>query len=189
MLSYTKRIKRTLLKTLKDNNTKITKDVLLHQIFQEISEEDKEINGENYLLDEIAPVPKTKLSKIREIQKKRQWFFIAILVISIIYVLFDTETPSLKNEENKDDTHSYSSSKTNQISHQEEEQTSQQDIKKMPKLRKKIHIEVTERKTTLEKPIQKQPQEIVLNLESTELQQPQSEREKAKEALFMQMQN
>lgn len=77
------------MKTLKKNSDHTSKDVLLHQIFDEISEEYKEVNGDGYL-DEIIPLPQEGLSKIRNMQAIRQWFFIALLSTAIIYVLVDT---------------------------------------------------------------------------------------------------
>jgi len=86
-----KYIKRRTVKTLKENSNHTSKDVLLHQIFDEISEEYKEVNGDGYL-DEIIPLPQEGLSKIRNMQAIRQWFFIALLSTAIIYVLFNTGT-------------------------------------------------------------------------------------------------
>ena len=174
LYSNIKRIKRTLLKTSKDKNTKMTKDVLLHQIFQEISEENKEIDGDNYLLDDIIPVPKTKLSKVREMQKKRQWFFIAILVISIVYVLFNTDTGSTQSEAQKSSNDIYAIPKVNQITQQEE--TKQQNI-----ITKTNPIQIIEKNNIEEK--------AVLTQTVTQPKEPLTAREKAKEALFMQMQN
>ncbi len=167
------------MKTLKENNSKVTKDVLLHQIFQEISEENKEIDGDNYLLDDIIPVPKTKLSKIREIQKKRQWFFIAILLISIIYVLFDTNTGSTQNEVQKSDNDIYAIPKANQIAQQEEETVLLDVLKEEAEdhniITKTNPIQIIEKKEVKTQTVIK-PKE------------PQTAREKAKESLFMQMQ-
>lgn len=172
------------MKTLKEKDAKVTKDVLLHQIFQEISEEDKEINGDNYLLDEIIPVPKTKLSKIREIQKKRQWFFIALLVISIIYVLFSTDNGSTQNKVQKSNNDIYAIPKANQIT-QPEEKTAlldepKEDAKNHDIKIKTNPIQVTEKNDIKEKEVQKQT--VIKSKE------PLTAREKAKEALFMQMQ-
>ena len=176
---HTQRIKRTILKTLKENNSKVTKDVLLHQIFQEISEENKEIDGDNYLLDDIIPVPKTKLSKIREIQKKRQWFFIAILLISIIYVLFNTNTGSTQSEVQKSDNDIYAIPKANQIAQQEEETVLLDVLKEEAE----DHNIIT--KTN---PIQIIEKKEVKTQTVIKLKEPLTAREKAKEALFMQMQ-
>lgn len=162
----------------------MTKDVLLHQIFQEISDETNEINDDGYL-DEIIPIPKTKLSKIREIQKKRQWFFIVFLVISIIYILFNTDAVSTQDEEKKSDNDIYAIPKANQITQQEEEaallnvlkeETVNQNIPK-----KTNPIQIIEKNSIEEKEVQTQT--------VIEPKEPQNEREKAKEALFMQMQN
>ncbi len=88
------------LKTLKANSNNTSKDVLLHQIFDEISEEYKEVNGDGYL-DEIIPLPQQELSKIRETQKIRQWIFITFLSIAIIYVLFATGAEKNEEEDQK----------------------------------------------------------------------------------------
>ena len=185
MCSKTQRIKRTILKTLKENSTKATKDVLLHQIFQEISEEDKEINGDNYLLDEIIPVPKTKLSKIREMQKKRQWFFIAFLVVSIIYVLFNTDTGSTQSEVQKSNNDIYTIPEANQIIQQEEEPALLNVLKEEAEdqniITKTNPIQIIEKNTIKEKEVKTQT--------VIKPKEPQTTREKAKEALFMQMQN
>ncbi len=167
------------MKTLKANDSKVTKDVLLHQIFQEISEENKEINADNYLLDEIMPVPKTKLSKIRAIQKKRQWFFIALLVISIIYVLFSTDTGPTQSEVQKSDTDIYTIPKANQITHQEEETA----------LLNVLNEEAEDQNIiTKINPIQIIEKKEVKTQTVSKLKEPLTAREKAKEALFMQMQ-
>jgi len=146
----------------------VSKDVLLHQILQEISEEDKEMKGDSYLLDDVIPAPKTKLSKIREMQKKRQWFLIAILVISIIYMLFNLDPQSTQSEEQKLDNDMHAIPKANSIEQQEAEDPSI-IIEKEP-------IQITEKKEVKIQTVSK-PKE------------PQTSREKAKEALFMQMQN
>lgn len=164
------------MKTLKENNTK---DVLLHQILQEISEENKEINADNYLLDEIIPVPTTKLSKIRKIQKKRQWFFIAFLVVSIMYVLFNTDTLSTQSEVQKSDNDIYAIPKANQITPQKEETALLNVIKEE---------EVAKNVITKTNPIQIIEKKEVKNQTVIAPKEPLTAREKAKEALFMQMQ-
>lgn len=168
------------MKTLKENNTKVTKDVLLHQIFQEISDENKEINDDGYL-DEIIPTPKTKLSKIRELQKKRQWFFIAILVISIIYMLFNMDPQSSQNEEQKINNNIYAIPKANQIVTQKEEieplEVKKEEAKNKHIIKKANPIQVIEKSS------------ITKNKTVIKTNESQTEREKAKEALFMQMQN
>jgi len=173
------------LKTLKDNNTKITKDVLLHQIFQEISEENKEIDGDSYLLDDINPLPKTKLSKIREIQKKRQWFFIALLVVSIIYVLFSTDTGSTQSEVKKNNNDIYDIPKANQINKKKEETALLNVLKEAAKDQNIITetnpIQIIDKIDIEEKEIKTQA--------VMKPKEPLTPREKAKEALFMQMQN
>lgn len=168
------------MKTLKENNTKVTKDVLLHQIFQEISDENKEINNDSYL-DEIIPVPKSRLSKIREIQKKRQWFFIAILVISIIYMLFNLDTQSSQNETQKINNDIYAIPKANQIITQKEE------IEPLVVKKEEAKNKNTIKKANLIQVIEKSS--ITTNNTVIKLNKSQTEREKAKEALFMQMQN
>lgn len=189
LCSNIKRLKRTILKTLKENNNKVTKDVLLHQIFQEISEENKEIGDDGYL-DEIIPIPKTKLSKIREIQKKRQWVFIALLVLSIIYVLFNTESQSTPDEEQMSNTDLYAIPKANQIEKQEaesepldvvKEETHNQNI-----IKKTNPIQVIEKSSVAENSIKEKEVEIQTAISPKE---PLTEREKAKESLFLQMQN
>lgn len=189
LCSNIKRLKRTILKTLKENNNKVTKDVLLHQIFQEISEENKEIGDDGYL-DEIIPIPKTKLSKIREIQKKRQWVFIALLVLSIIYVLFNTESQSTPDEEQMSNTDLYAIPKANQIEKQEaesepldvvKEETHNQNI-----IKKTNPIQVIEKSSVAENSIKEKKVEIQTAISPKE---PLTEREKAKESLFLQMQN
>lgn len=102
------------LKTLKRNRNTTSKDVLLHQIFDEISEEYKEVNGDGYL-DEIIPLPQQELSKMRNIQAIRQWFFIALLSTAIIYVLFDTGPEESKTEEQKVTQNNHTLPKINQI--------------------------------------------------------------------------
>ena len=173
------------MKTLKENDTKVTKDILLHQIFQEISEENKELDGEHYLLDDIIPLPKTKLSKIREIQKKRQWFFIALLVISIIYVLFNTGTDSTQSEAQESNSDIYAIPKANQIDNRKEETTLLNVLKEEAKDQNIITetnpIQVIEKNDIEEK--------VVITQTVPQLKEPLTTREKAKEALFMQMQN
>ena len=160
------------------------KDVLLHQIFQEISDETNDMNDDGYL-DEIIPIPKTKLSKIREIQKKRQWFFITFLVVSIIYVLFNTDTGSTQDEVQKNNNDIYAIPKANQITQQKEEtlilDVLKEEVENQNIITKTNPIQVIEKNSIEEKKVQRQT--------SIEPKEPQNEREKAKESLFMQMQD
>jgi type IV secretory pathway VirB10-like protein len=160
------------MKNSKENDTKVTKDVLLHSIFQEIADENIE-NSNGTHIDNISPAPKTKLSKIREMQKKRQWILIVILMITIIYVLFYTDIGSTQNKKDQSESDLYTIPKANQIVQIKEEPELPDVSKEEPK--KRIFIEVTDPN----QPIEKSP----LKEEG-----PKTEREKAKEALLMQMQ-
>lgn len=179
------------MKTLKENNSKATKDVLLHQIFQEISEENREINHDRYL-DEIIPTPKKrKLFKLRKIQKKWQGFFIVILIISIFYVLFSTDTQT----EIDNDIYSVPQTKQKimQVNKTESLDILQEVEKKVDIMIEPNSIQITkespiadnyiEEKYVEEKSIDTKPKTIIKPEKS------KSEREKAKEALFRQMQN
>lgn len=184
------RIKRIIVKTLKENEPNVTKDVLLHQIFQEISDENIEINDDPYL-DEIIPIPKRKLSKIRKIQKKWQWFFIVVLVICIIYVLFT------QSEEQQPSNDTYTIPKAIQTSRQEKA-TEPLDVlndeeKKVDIIIEPNPIQITEEspivdnhienKNVEKKSIDTKPKTVI------KPEKPKSEKEKAKEALLRQMQN
>ena len=174
--------KRITMKTSKENDTKVTKDVLLHSIFQEIADENIE-NSHGTHIDEVSSTQKTKLSKIREMQKKRQWIFIVILLITIFYVLFYTDMGSTQNKKDQSESDIYTIPKANQIVQIKEEPEFPDVLKEEPQLpdvskkepKKRIFIEVTDPN----QPIEKSP----LKEEG-----PKTEREKAKEALLMQMQ-
>ncbi|MDQ7046711.1 MAG: hypothetical protein Q9M39_03490 [Sulfurovum sp.] len=158
---------KTSKKTSKKNHKKVTEDVLLKHIFTEISNENKESNLDNYLLDDISPLPQTKSSKIQETQKKRQWFLIGFLTLSVLYVWFNTDanpkpTP-IKVEKKTRDNYIFPKET---VLDKPKEFIESPDIKTNPIKDKDIKI-LTVRKPKI----------------------PQTEREKAKASLFKQMQN
>lgn len=173
-----------ILKTLKENDTKVTKDVLLHKIFQEISDEDND-NSDDIHIDKTVPAPKTKLSKIREMQKKRQWIVIVLLVISILYLLFNTTTESTQNE--KDQTDIYTIPRANQIVKQKKETVLLDVLKEEAKndiiIEETNPIQIIQEDPLEEKEVYTEDQTVM------KVKDPQTAREKAKESLFMQMQN
>lgn len=174
------------MKTLRENNTKTTKDVLLHQILQEISDENKEMNDDPYL-DEIIPIPNTRLWKI---QKKWQWLLVSVLMISIIYMLFNIDTKSTQSEKQITHNHIYTMPKANQIRKQKVETeplgSLREEAKNKNSIKRTTAIQTIE-KVRIEKNSVKE-KEIEVQT-ATSPKEPKTAREKAKEALFMQMQN
>jgi hypothetical protein len=170
----------------KPKKDKSSKDELLNQILQEINDENNEISDDIYI-DKIVPVPKTKLSKIREMQKKRQWIVIVILVISIIYLLFNTATESTQREELQTNNDIYTIPNANQRVTQKEEPELLDVLKEEAKNHNIIEetnpIQIIQENPPEEKEVYTEVQTVM------KVKDPQTAREKAKEALFMQMQN
>ncbi|MEA2047733.1 MAG: hypothetical protein U9O64_04720 [Campylobacterota bacterium] len=173
------------MKTIKEEQKKVTKDVLLHQIFEEISEEEKEMHDTGYL-DEIIPSPKKSLSKIRKLQAKRQWFFIALLVSAIVYMLFNMKEEPTQSSAPKisNDTYTVQLPQENYTVIKKEKNQPlnlfNQEVKEAPVIQTTTPVQ-TIAKNRIEEKVQ---DNIVLKTE-----EPQTQREKAKKALLLQMQN
>lgn len=160
------------MKTSNKHDNRFTKDVLLHQIFQEISDENRKSPHDTHI-DDLVPDPNTKLSNSRKVLKKREWFFIVFFMIGIIYLWFNIVTEPTQPDEDRTKNDIYTTSKTDQIV-QKKEDTRLPDVLK-EKSKNHLVIEETDN-------IQ------IVQESSPEVEDPKTEREKAKEALLIQMQ-
>ena len=157
------------MKTSKQNDTKVTKDVLLHSIFQEIADENRE-TSQSTAMDDLIPKPEKTSSKKGAFLN---WIFIVIVVTGIGYLWFYTVTEVTQDKEVQIKSDSHTAPTTDQIVQIKEEPELPDVLKEKPK--KLLVIEVTDPN----QPIEKSP----LKEEG-----PKTEREKAKEALLLQMQ-
>lgn len=149
------------MKTSNQNDDRFTKDILLRQIFQEISEESKE---ESHIssVDDLIPTREKTSSKRGNSSK---WIYILIFVIGLIYIWFYTLTEV---------TQSHKAPKTDPVVEQNKV-TENLEISKEP-FKNTHSIEESDTiRLIMETPV--------------EIEDTRTEREKAKEALMMQMQN
>ena len=155
------------MKTSKDNDDRFTSDVLLRQIFQEISNESETSNAQ---IDDLISKPDTTSSKISGFLK---WLFFIIFVVGIMYLWFYTVTEVTQSN----DVQIKSEDNTHNIAEQiilEKEVTEQPSI-----LKEESKNTYTPRETNA----------IQLTIETPpEIEDPKTERKKAKEALLLQMQ-
>ena len=157
------------MKTSNQNDNRFTKDVLLRQIFQEISDEHN-ANSPGTPVDDLISTPDPKPAKKGGFLK---WVFIIIFLIGIAYVWFFTITEvtdqkvSLENNEQV-------TSKTDLTIQRKKEIIPQAVLQEETE---------THHVIDMTKDI-KTENEVPQTIEDT-----RSEREKAKEALFLQMQN
>ncbi len=158
------------MKTTKENDNRFTKDVLLRQIFEEISNENKE-NSKSTLINDLISTHEKASSKKSSFLK---WLFIIIFVTSVSYLWFYTVTEVTQNNEVQTMSDSHTVPKSDQIE-QQKEMIKLQDILKEES--KNTHnIEETD---SLQLTIVTPPK----------IEDQKSEREKAKEVLLIQMQN
>lgn len=173
------------MKNIKEEQTKVTKDLLLHQIFEEISKEEKELYDTTYL-DEIIPSPQQSLPKIRKIQAKRQWFFIALLVTGIMYMLFNMKVEPQQSAIQNISHDDY----TVQLPQENYTVTEKEKNKPLNLFNQASKEAAMSQTTTLPQTIEKKPLEEKAEDDSTlKVDKPQTQREKAKKALLLQMQN
>ena len=157
------------MKTKNKNDNRFTKDVLLRQIFQEISDE-YEANSPGTRVDDLISTSNPQQAKKGGFLK---WIFIIIFLIGIAYVWFYTITEV--TDQKKSTTISEEVvSRTDQNIQQKEESKPQAALKEEDE----IHhlIDMTE--------IIQTKDEVPPTIKDT-----RTEREKAKEALLLQMQN
>ena len=156
------------MRTSNDNENRFTKDVLLRQIFQEISDE----NSQGTPMDDLMTSAEKSTSQKNSFLK---WIFIVIFLTGILYLWFYTVTEVTQENEVLIASENSTESKTEQI----EQETEVNELPDLPKEepKKRIVIEVTD-------PSQPMKEESSLKAEG-----PRTERERAKEALMLQMQN
>jgi len=154
-------------KTSNDNENRFTKDVLLRQIFQEISDE----NSQGTPTDDLMTTPEKSTSQKNSFLK---WIFIVIFLTGILYLWFYTVTEVTQESEVQIASENSTEPKTEQLEQAKEVVHLPEVVKEKPK--KRIVIEVTDPNQPIEGPPLK-----------TEV--PRTERERAKEALMLQMQN
>ena len=155
------------MKTSNDNENRFTKDVLLRQIFQEISDE----NSQGTPMNDLMPSPEKSSSQKNSFLK---WIFIVIFLTGVIYLWFYTVTEVTQENEVQIAIESSTDPKTEQIEQEKEVIKLPDVVEEKPK--KHIVIEVTDPNQPIEGP-------------SLKTEGPRTERERAKEALMLQMQN
>jgi len=167
---------------LKPQQDKFVKDKLLNEIFQEIADENAE-TGETPYQEEKSPDYSKKLSKKKNIQKIRQRVIIALLVILIIFVLFNPNEETSDMNILDDKQSMYSIQKENQILTETEDKKNEKEA--LAKEEPMIKIsESTPRVDT--KSI---PEPTTENTKILTVEEPKTVREKAKELLMEQMQD
>ena len=155
------------MKTSKNNDDRFTSDVLLRQIFQEISNESETSTAK---IDDLISKPDTTSPKMSGFLK---WIFFIIFVIGISYLWFYTVNEVTQS---------------NDIQIKSEQNT--------PNITKEIILqkEVTEQPSILKEESKnthtaRETDAIQLTIAtSPEIEDPKTERKKAKEALLLQIQ-
>ena len=156
------------MKTSKENDNRFTKDVLLHQIIEEISNEHETATAQS---DDLISIPKTTSPKKSGFLK---WVFFLILVVGITYLWFYTVTEVTQSNDIQIKSEHNTPNITEQI-------IPQKDVAKLPNILKE------ESKNTH---ALGETGTIQLTIEtSPEIEDPTTERIKAKEALLQQMKN
>ena len=151
------------MKTSNPNDNRFTKDILLRQIFQEISDEHKTNS-----IDDLIPNPEKTAPKKSGFLK---WIFIIIFLLGVFSLWFYTVTEVTHQEEaaNKGETYTLPQNDPN-IQPQEVPEVTKEEPEKR---------EMIEESDTIQ-----------LSVETPAvIEDSKTEREKAKEALFLQMQN
>ena len=159
------------MKTSKDNDKRFIQDVLLRQIFQEISDENRENSHSTLINDSITTTPEKTSSKRGTFLK---WPFIIIFIIGIIYLWFYTLTEVIQDKEVQTKSHNYSPPKIDQEVQQKEMAKLPDVLEEEPK-----NTHTVEETGSIELIVKTPP----------ETEDPKTEREKAKEVLLLQMQN
>ena len=184
---------------MKKQQDKFVKDQLLNEIFQEIADENAEADNTGYQEEKSIDHSK-KLARKKLIQKIRQRVIIAVLVVLILFVLFNPndDTSDLDIIDSK--TNMYSVPKANQISVEEEqreikeaqkaqeEEKERQEKKELAKkelIGKEPIIKISEKETIVETKIIPEAD----TKKTQHVQEPKTAREKAKNQLMQQMQH
>lgn len=188
ILSCTQKIKKR--KILKPQQDKFVKDKLLHEIFQEIADENAEAGSTGYQEEKNIDYSK-QLSKKRTIQKIRQRIIIAMLVILIIFVLFSPNDEADSTDLLDSKQSMYSIPKANQITTEEEQretdEAGKEALVKEVLAKEEPMIKTSETKMMPDTKII--PKVNTRNTPIPNVQEPRTEREKAKALLRQQLQN
>ena len=170
---------------MKPQQDKFVKDKLLKQIFQEIAEENAEI-GEPPYQEEKSPDYSKTLSKKRNIQKIRQRVIIAMLLILIIFVLFNPNDETSDHEIHDSKKNMYNIPIANQIPTEAEKSEIEKENKEVL-VKEKPLIKISEKKPMVNTKII--PEAPIESAKTLTVEEPKTAREKAKDILMQQMQN
>ena len=157
------------MKTSNQNNNRFTQDVLLRQIFQEIADENAE-GTHSTSNDDLIHTPEKVSSQKGGLLK---WIFIIIFLTSVTYLWFYTLTEVTDHKETTTKSGSLIVSQTDEIVQQEE--LNIPDVLKVEPKKNQTLEEIDTIQLIVETPQQ--------------AEDTRTEREKAKEALLLQMQN
>ena len=157
------------MKTSNQNDNRFTKDVLLRQIFQEISDETRE-NSPDTSVDDLIHTPENTSSKKSAFLK---WIFILIFLIGLIFIWFYTITEVTDHKE-------VPTKRDNSVVLQTDEIVQKEETKIPNLLKVEPKKSLTLEETDTIQLIVETPQQI---------EDPRTEREKAKEDLLLQMRN
>ncbi len=167
---------------MKPQQDKFVKDKLLNEIFQEIADENAATDNTAYPKEKNTNNRK-KLSIKRNIQKTRQRIIIAILLILIIFVLFNPNDETSDMNILDDKKSMYNIPKANQIPIEVEERKDKKEIlaKEEPMIKISESVPMLDTKSI--------PEPTIENTKVLTVEEPKTAREKAKEILMKQMQN
>lgn len=170
---------------MKPQQDKFVKDKLLNQIFQEIADENAETDETPYQEEENPDYSK-KLSRKKTIQKIRQRVIIALLVILIIFVLFNSNEETNNTDILNDEKSMYSIPKANQIP-TESEETKIKAANKEVLVKEEPPIKIPESAPMAD--TKSIPEATTENTKILTIEEPKTARENAKDILMQQMQN
>jgi len=170
---------------LKPQQDKFVKDKLLNEIFQEIADENGATDNTSYQKEKNTNDSK-KLSKKRNIQKIRQRIIIAILLILIIFVLFNSNDKTSDHKIHDSKENIYSIPIANQIP-TEDKQDKREKEKKEVLAKDEPMIKISESVPMVD--TKSIPELTTENTKVLTVEEPKTAREKAKDILMEQMQN
>jgi len=165
---------------LKAQQDKFVKDKLLNEILQEIADENDE-TGKTSSQEEKNPYSNKKLSKKKNIQKTRQRVIIALLVILIIFVLFNPNEETSDMNILDDKKSMYSIPIANQIPAEDEQDKKEILAKEEPMIKISESAPKIDTKSI--------PEPTTEDTKVLTVEEPKTTREKAKDLLMQQMQN
>ena len=170
---------------MKPQQDKFVKDKLLNEIFQEIADENAGTDDTGYHEEDSMDYRK-KLSKKRNIQKIRQRVIIAMLVILIIFVLFNPNDETSDHEIHDTKENMYSIPIANQIPTEAEEAEIEEEnkevlLKEEPLIKISESVPMADTKSI--------PEPTTENTKVLTVEEPKTTREKAKDLLMEQMQH